>query len=160
MFAILADVRNGYGFAGVNTGRGFIPIDEPRGLPNDVTEEVKKMSDDYGSDGHSHSYFTVREIKEYNWDQVTSHCGVVNNKEYAIFKEKGKPESWSGSIWGPDVNMVSNEEMDGSNNKYTSVEWTETYRESAGKRFFDAIHFLSSMAENDDDVRIVFWFDN
>ncbi|MCT6901642.1 MAG: hypothetical protein M3Z48_00250 [Lactobacillus sp.] len=36
LFAILADVRN---------GKGFTPISEPKGLPVDVSPEVKKISD-------------------------------------------------------------------------------------------------------------------
>jgi hypothetical protein len=36
LFAILADVRNGTGFAGVVTGKGFVPISEPRGFPLDM----------------------------------------------------------------------------------------------------------------------------
>lgn len=33
-FAILANVRNGYGFAGCDTGDGYEPICEPKGFPN------------------------------------------------------------------------------------------------------------------------------
>lgn len=41
-FAILADVRNGHGFAGCDTGNGFNPIAMPRGIPGDVSESVAK----------------------------------------------------------------------------------------------------------------------
>ena len=41
LFAILANVRNGRGFAGAKTGEGFIPISEPRGFPMDACEETK-----------------------------------------------------------------------------------------------------------------------
>lgn len=34
-FAMLADVRNGSGFAGVKTGGGFEPISQPKGFPDD-----------------------------------------------------------------------------------------------------------------------------
>lgn len=40
VFGMLADVRNGSGFAGVDTGDGFVPIDVPRGLPDDLSAEV------------------------------------------------------------------------------------------------------------------------
>jgi hypothetical protein len=40
VFAILADVRNGRGFAGVDTGDGFVPIDNPRGFPTDLSPEI------------------------------------------------------------------------------------------------------------------------
>ena len=35
MFAVLADVRNGYGLAGVPTGQPYVPISNPRGIPTD-----------------------------------------------------------------------------------------------------------------------------
>lgn len=41
-FAILANVRNGSGFAGCNTGNGFISFPHHRGLPADVSEGVLK----------------------------------------------------------------------------------------------------------------------
>lgn len=42
-FAILADVRNGIGFAGISTGEGFSVIAEPKGLPDDISEEGLKF---------------------------------------------------------------------------------------------------------------------
>lgn len=42
-FAILADVRNGRGFAGINTGDGFKVIAEPKGLPDDISNEGLKF---------------------------------------------------------------------------------------------------------------------
>lgn len=38
-FSILADVRNGYGFAGISTGDGFDVIAQPKGLPDDLSAE-------------------------------------------------------------------------------------------------------------------------
>lgn len=44
LFSILADVRNGRGFAGCDTweGDGFVPISSPRGVPSDTSQEVMK----------------------------------------------------------------------------------------------------------------------
>ena len=67
LFSILADVRNGYGFAGVPTGAGYKPMSKPKGLPADVSPEVKAVSDQWDGDGHSHSWFTVAEIMAYDW---------------------------------------------------------------------------------------------
>jgi hypothetical protein len=61
-FAILANVRNGRGFAGVKTGEGFIPISEPKGLPDDVSEKVKGSAEHWDLDGHSHSYHTLKDL--------------------------------------------------------------------------------------------------
>lgn len=45
-FAMLANVRNGRGFAGVKTGDGFPFIAEPRGLPDDF-QRVEPCDDSY-----------------------------------------------------------------------------------------------------------------
>src|SRR4030095_14523751 len=61
-FAMLANVRNGYGFAGCDTGDGFQPISKPRGLPKDLSAEVLAISKDAGDEhdiwlgDHSHSW--------------------------------------------------------------------------------------------------------
>lgn len=67
LFAMLADVRNGRGTAGVDTGDRLIPIDEPRGLPDDVSKEVYEDSAKWGVDGHSHSHFTLAELLAVDW---------------------------------------------------------------------------------------------
>ena len=41
VFSILANVRNGYGFAGVRTSGGFNPISDGRGIPADLGEEIR-----------------------------------------------------------------------------------------------------------------------
>lgn len=56
LFAVLADVRN----------RGYPYISEPKGLPADATEFVKKEYDSWGYDAHSCSYLTLREIVEFD----------------------------------------------------------------------------------------------
>lgn len=48
MFAMLADVRNGRGFAGVKTSDRFPVIHEPRGLPEDLQADNDKVPVDVG----------------------------------------------------------------------------------------------------------------
>lgn len=169
VFSILADVRNGYGFAGVKTGEGFNPISNPKGLPNDVSELVYDASDAWGVDGHSHSYLTLRELLDYDWNQVTKHVGYVGKEEYKIFKENGKPDTWSGGIWGSDVKYISNQEMDeilngsasDTPNTYTQVSWDEPYYVSADNFYTKSIPMLKELSDGKpNDIRIVFWFDN
>lgn len=181
LFAMLADVRNGYGFAGVDTGDGFEIMDDPRGVPDDASEEYKREVEGWGVDGHSHSYFTLRELLEWEgWDYGTEKRGVVGPTGYMQWKELGRPASWSGAVSGASVRNVSNEEMeklieggavevgsltdsgfalDSGANVYTKVEWRVTYRDSV-ERFLD--HVLPAMKEfgDPDEVRAVFFFDN
>jgi hypothetical protein len=167
LFGMLADVRNGRGFAGVKTGEGFVPIDIPRGLPKDVTKAIKKMSDRWGCDGHSHSYLYLSELLDYNWNQVSELTGEVSLEEYRVFKRDGHPQSWCGDITGATIIKVTNEEMDellnnppeNADRYFTRIFWQESYHEAAGSFFTKTIAALQGLGKPE-DVRIVFWFDN
>lgn len=172
LFAILANVRNGVGFAGVDMGDGFNPIDEPRGVPTNASDFYRKKVEDYGSDGHSHSWMTLEDFDEYDWEQTTTHRGMVDMNEYKVFKEKGKPNGYSGGVSGGIVKMISNEKMDElikegktddeKHHYYTQVEWKETYRESVGEAFFKVIEQMREIKKEPEvlAVRLVYYFDN
>lgn len=184
LFAILANVRNGVGFAGMGTGNGFKPICLPRGLPGDVTAPVKACSDSWGSDGHSHSYQTLAELLTYDWTQTTRHTGWVDVLTYGDMLQTGakRPKEWSGGVGGQDVKHVSAEAMAALIKKlkgdhrwwdvrtevakqlssyYTQVEWTEPYYESTAHFWATTMPRLLALAKGDyESVRIVYWFDN
>jgi hypothetical protein len=84
-FAVLADVRNGYGFAGSDTGEALKPISEPRGLPADMSPELRLRLDENENENeraapvdidseenafwlgdHSFSHVTLRELLDYD----------------------------------------------------------------------------------------------
>ena len=170
LFSILADVRNGYGFAGCSTGEKFVPISQPRGLPLDLSDETNKKSDDWECDGHGHSWLMLHELLDYDWlNQKRYHYGIVNKFEYIEFIKNGKPFSWSGGVFGELTKIVSNEEMDEvirNNNTdfeyFTEIEWETSYADCAHSFYSKTIPALKelSKSENYDDVRIVFWFDD
>lgn len=117
LFAILADVRNGRGFAGVQTGEGFNPIADPRGLPEDVCEAVRNLSDDWGCDGHSHSHFTVQELMDYDWTQASTLQGFVLFNEFMEWSRwrrhnQESPESYCGGVGGGNIVKISMEDAD------------------------------------------------
>jgi hypothetical protein len=117
-FAILADVRNGKGFAGVDTGDGFEPIAQPRGLPSNISDELrtitnKRALDECGVDtsdilavddvaidevegefwlgDHSYSYLTVAELLAYDWTgQSTKLRGVIPLAEWLDREQRGE----------------------------------------------------------------------
>jgi hypothetical protein len=130
VFAILADVRNGYGFAGVDTGDGFVPIAEPRGLPDDLGPEIQSAlnleeemrdDDDYDSywdnpqridlGEHSFSWLTVEEILAYDWTRTTTKRGWVDPWNFELWRRDGKPQGWSGGIEGVGIEHISNAAM-------------------------------------------------
>src|ERR1044072_1167734 len=67
VFAMLANVRNGSGFAGCDTGDGFNVIAMPRGYPDDLSEEVKEYTDQYTE--HTPTWLSLKEILEFDWNQ-------------------------------------------------------------------------------------------
>lgn len=113
-FAMLANVRNGYGFAGCPTGAGFIPISPPKGLPSDLSIDPDSYDDDVPWLGdHSFSWLTLRELQEYDYDRETVKYGVVPEQYYLELKESGqRPESYSGGVSGWSIKTVSPVEMD------------------------------------------------
>lgn len=170
LFAILANVRNGRGFAGILTGTGFKPIDMPRGLPQDVCKEVQEISDGWDVDGHSHSWLLLKELIEYDYDnQFTTQYAVVNKKEYQTFKQNGKPDYYSGDVSGSRVIKVSNAEMEQiisgqlgqeeGKEYYTQITWNESYKESVGNHWFEVLKEMKKLG-SPENVRLVFFFDN
>ena len=58
LFSILADVRGDYS-----------PIVEPRGIPEDASTGYKYMCDRWDGDAHSHSYYTLTELLNVDWEE-------------------------------------------------------------------------------------------
>jgi hypothetical protein len=124
LFAILADVRNGYGFAGVTTGVGFIPISKPRGLPKDISDQVRAEAQSWAGDGHSHSYHTVAELVAYDWTQTTVKMGVVSAPEFLNWNRYDRahgegPRSYAGDVAGGGVQYITVEEMGALTNRWS-----------------------------------------
>lgn len=169
LFSVLADVRNGTGFAGVPTSNGFRPIDKPRGLPSDVSVEIgSQYSEDWA---HDATWLMLREVVEYDYDQTVTLVGVVDEKTYSQFKEAGEPPiSWSGGVWGSTIRNVENKELDdimsGKLDReegaeyYTSISWQRTYREAIGKWWFETMEYIQENIGGLDNVRLVMWFDS
>lgn len=112
LFAMLANVRNGVGFAGCDTGDGFKPVVMPKGLPSDVSPEVKAESDQWDDDGHSHSWLTLAELNAYDWKgQTTKHRGWVDPWNFILWKRDGKLSTYSGGVSGLGVEHISNQMM-------------------------------------------------
>lgn len=59
LFSILADVRN---------DGSVEPIDYPRGIPEDCSSGYAYITRQWDGDGHSHSYFTLKELLEVDWN--------------------------------------------------------------------------------------------
>lgn len=145
-FGILANVRNGFGFAGVKTGEPLTPISLPRGLPKDMSEALKeKLSpDSYFLGDHSFSYITLKEMLEYDYNGLVAECGMVTHAAAEAFRKEGKlPEEWCG--W---TNREGHEQMT----------WPRPLKDAAWL-FGEIVLSLIPLGEPE-NVRIVFGFDS
>ncbi len=188
VFAMLANVRNGHGFAGVPTSSGFEILAEPRGMPVDASEHVRTER----SWDHTPSWLLLKEILDAErhgyFDKVSTHVGVIplvgevspfpwRSISYVswLASGRGKPASASSSVFGKNVITVDEDEAQRLIAKgyvgptpesptvyYVAISWTSTYRDSA-KRFLAWIH--DSVCPLGQDVgehrvRLVFGFDS
>lgn len=127
LFAMLADVRNGRGFAGIRTGEGYAPISPPKGLPDDLCDEYQKGKDAYDDPNipladlgdHSQSWLGLDELLAYDWHQATINRGVVDILTFAKWDERNSypwdgennvPDGFCGSVSGGGVRHVTNDE--------------------------------------------------
>lgn len=127
LFAILADVRNGYGFAGTYRHEPLQAIAPSRGIPSWLRTEEDTYCEEltnnwygseysdldeakYGTDlgDHSFTYMTLSEIINWGgWDNYLSQGGVVSKEHYEKTISKGNnPECWCGGVAGTEVHVV------------------------------------------------------
>lgn len=167
LFAILANVRNGSGFAGVKTGEGFNPISDPRGMPDDASSEMVNLW--FHAGGHSESYLSLKELLEYDWGQITMKQGYMPYTEWLESKISGeKPNSYSADVGGTlvvkfDENEINPDKIDQlikeGKSVYIKTRWSVLYSEVAAHFFESAIPQLKELGDPE-NVRIVFWFDS
>lgn len=161
LFSVLADVRNGTGFAGVQTYDPLPVIAEPRGLPKDLGFE-DDFDDPYCYGDHSYSYLYGSEIIEYfNTPHMTTVYGVVPKATYMDWDGVSSPDSWCGNIGGPDV-LIYDAVGQGtgvtldSNVSHVKINWHQDVNERLG--YFRAI--ISHLISEHGEIRMVFGFDS
>lgn len=185
-FAILADVRNGVGFAGCDLGDGFVPIAEQRGFPEDAHPETL---DDACTGDHSATYLTADEILAYDWTRKAKHRGIVNAAQFEAWDRckrwDPRPKEFCGGVMGANVKKISVEAMrtlvaevmgkdkfgagwdagverlkKEHGNTYCQIEWEEPYTESAGELWTMVVPLLMKLKREHKDVRLVMNFDS
>ncbi len=174
LFSILADVRNGTGFAGVLTYKPVVPISEPRGLPDDLPrdEDGKDTSregwcfnedeEDWRYGDHSYSYLSSEEILDYFKEEVfTTRFGIITKEQYLDWDRKTQPDSWAGGVWAQDVKVLEN--VDGNYPETLEGDITHV-RVSWEVNICESLEFFKKMIENlveeHGPIRMVFGFDS
>lgn len=152
LFSILAGVRN------YSDNK---PIAEPKGSPKDLSKEVKEDIEYWGVDGHSHSYFTLKELLDYQKQQPQlKRSGFISPENAKALDEKGiEPECWCQFT---------------TENNWVWREWT-TRDDSLDhliaeiKKRADELYIIYDFLweqnpeeayKQSDKIRLVFWFDN
>lgn len=175
-FAILGNVRNGYAFAGCDTGDGFVPLTDQRGLPDDASATAIEARENGDLGDHSFSHCTLAELLAYpHWYAQTTKRGVVNAWHYANWRDRTRaPYHYSGGVDGKDIVHLTNEQMDAHvkahpperpktdwafGTHFTQVSWPESYRDAALNLAL-LLADLVLLNRSPQDVRLVFGFDS
>lgn len=159
LFAWLADVRNGYGFAGVPTHDPIVPIAKPRGLPEDFLLDTNDCHWGKWMGDHSHSWLMADEILNAPRPD-NGNCtrtGVISAEQFAKWDGKSAPDSWSGGISGPGVKVAASAAVFKKEKGYThvTVEWP---MEPELDYFIDEVKRMRE--KHGPTLRLVFGFDS
>ena len=106
-FAMLANVRNGRGFAGIRTSDGFPYIHEPRGLPADLKEpsrmslaEVDNFDDDESGDeddGDDNDVCVNKDRLVAAWDWDGNEVAIESEKASRVrYLKEDSSRMWLG----------------------------------------------------------------
>lgn len=176
LFAWLANVRNGFGFAGVLTGSPIKPISMPRGFPQDFKVEderhptdldkiakwhLKYMDEDEKKNPsvwmgyHSQSWLFLEEIIKAP-KPVTWKTGVISKDYFYEWDGKSKPEAYSGAITGHDIFVAPNPCSFDDKTTHVQVFWKENGDEL--DYFVELVQNLYN--EHGSNTRMVFGFDS
>jgi hypothetical protein len=151
-FAVLADVRNGSGFAGVETGEGWKVFFEARGLPEDIAVDQDNYHGGEWLGDHTHSYLTLKELKKiasYFEEKTYERRGMITKEQEKELKKGTLPNSWCG--WTNTAGWVQ-------------AKWSVPALESLCllTKIIEALEEMKSDYDikKDDEVRLVFGFDS
>ena len=162
LFAALAGVRN---YTGVT------PLSEPRGLPGveGVYEDGRGFKGDWGltpcsefeyyslhwgADAHSASWATLAEIKAYDVGQVLEDPSVVVGRG-----EDGTPTATAMSSYRDGVDITRTLERVGSRTIFKGA-WHKEGNPTAWDSLIAEMERAKRDGDTDDDIRLVFFFDN
>ena len=161
LFSILSNVRNGFnGHCKVNF------IKDCTGFPKDTNFD---LGDDYGN------WMLLKEIVDFDWDQTATFQGIISAETYIKRINEGivdSPDSWSGSVSGPGVNVIAEEDAKkivlSMQDKellpfnHVKIKWEVQYNTVFKyTKFKDIIDYLKTVSETEDftDIRVICAYD-
>lgn len=102
LFAILANVRNGFGFAGTYRHEPIEPITNCRGLPDDFSEP--SIAEEWRAYNHSHTWLLGSEFMSwYNSDIISIvHTGIITKQQFESW-DGNEPDAYCSDAAGPNI---------------------------------------------------------
>lgn len=157
------DYRLFTALCGVRESFGIVPISEPKGLPDDLSEKVKNLiADEEVFMYHSCSYLTAKELFKYqNENPFTTFRGLITGEDLKRFDEYGTyPESWCQGASGPGYEWRT-WKMPGSpvDELVTAVKKRMREEFDFDYAFYSEEEKLIKYLKYSEDFRIVFGFD-
>lgn len=128
-------------------------ISEPRGIPDDATELVKRECAEIDCDGHSHSFVTLKEVKRFiDLNEPVKVTGLITPKQADDLDYCNiKPDSWCQGTSDKTYVRRSWERTGDNPLQDLYIAMCERFRK----------YYPDSIGEEEmDDFRIIFWFDN
>jgi len=157
LFYLLAGVKN-------NEKSGYRPISSPKGLPPDMDQLIGEQYENWydvvfteeeNINFHHASYLTLKELKESGYGDVMPLKGWVNKEEFDKHEE-----------WMKDGQKYQLFFVDDTQSKMRYEEMI--FKEWNGYLNLNLTNMISKMEQlkqeknlqDDEEIRIVFWFDN
>lgn len=174
LFGILANVRNGRGFAGCQTGDGWPSIAPDRGFPPGFDADAVASDPHYPNEGpralgdHSYTWVGLDELRAFPWNAVvTKLYGIVPADEYEnLLKTGDQPTSYSGGVYGHGIKVYEPSEYQFAkqtgtlvSRPYVRMSWDETARSATNDWPGQVIPWLEKLAEGK-PLRLVLGFDS
>lgn len=147
LFSILAGVRN-YG--------NNKPISDPKGIPEDSCEIIKKEYEEWGCCAHSASYFTLKELMDFYKDNPNQKLrGMLSPQQQNDLDNGLLPDGWCQG-----TNMEGYEFREWENE--SDLKW---FIDPLIKRAKEELWIWhddnnEKVYQQADSIRVVFWFDN
>jgi hypothetical protein len=155
-------------------------FDDPRGVPADVSDEVQDAIDNWGQDGHSHSWLGLDELVGYdwwsnttpqehvvfkNWPEKTRNAGEPGFAD-AVLAEAKRWGAWPKIVAGVETEPTWWGRVTQNDDRETvTVDWEHPHAEWAGSNFMACLNRMAHVAATEcggdlSAVRAVFFFDN
>lgn len=154
LFARVADIRNGYGFAGVKIFDPYVPLFPNRGLPDDF----KLKKGDWLGD-HGFTWMYLFEILDADWTITNKNHCLVDRDQYDQLKQDGYPKTYCADAWGHGIKKTEDSEIFESDLSYNYLRTTFESCPFENSGFLKMCKFLGEKYKPE-KIRIIMGFDS